>query len=63
MKKTLLTLWAVVACIALYAQPANDNCADAISVTTDEVVDFFQHGIAGGRVYLPNSLCLVAASS
>ncbi|MCB0547896.1 MAG: T9SS type A sorting domain-containing protein [Phaeodactylibacter sp.] len=40
MKKTLLTLWAVVACIALYAQPANDNCADAISVTTDEVVDF-----------------------
>lgn len=40
MKKTLLTLWAAVACFALFAQPANDNCEDAIAVTTGEQVAF-----------------------
>ncbi len=40
MKKTLLTLLAMVAFVSLYAQPANDNCEDAIAVTTDEQVDF-----------------------
>lgn len=40
MKKTLLTLLAFVAFITLHAQPANDNCEDAIAVTTGEQVDF-----------------------
>ncbi|MCB9349686.1 MAG: T9SS type A sorting domain-containing protein [Lewinellaceae bacterium] len=40
MKKTLLILWAALASMALYAQPANDNCEDAIAVTTGEQVTF-----------------------
>jgi len=40
MKKTLLTLWAAASCFALYAQPANDNCEDAVAVVSGEQVTF-----------------------
>ena len=41
MLKTLLScLLAVASFCVLHAQPANDNCADAVTITIDEVVDF-----------------------
>jgi len=40
MKKYLLFLCGLFISAAAMAQPANDNCADAISFTTDEVVSF-----------------------
>ncbi len=66
MKKPLLTFCFFLTCLALsgslFAQPANDNCADAETVALDDMVSFTTLDATTDGPFHPNSPCPSSAS-
>lgn len=64
MSKRLLTLLVmIIPAMALWAQPPNDNCADAVTIALDEVVSFSTEGASTDGPRHPTAACFGTAGN